>query len=77
MNEKYRLRYLERHVVRDNKGDCNLHEQFCLRCGQRTVDYNPSVTSLRTGATSPCTGEAFPLRRGRGTAAIYRGPTLF
>ena len=21
--------------------------------------YNPSVTSLRTGATSPCTGEAF------------------
>ena len=29
-------------------GDCNLHEQSCLRCGQRTEDYNPSVTSLPT-----------------------------
>ena len=48
-------------------GDCNLHELFCLREGQRTVDYNPSVTSLRTGTPSPCTGEAFfRLRTGRG-----------
>ena len=50
-------------------GDCNLHELFCLREGQRTVDYNPSVTSLRTGDTSPCTGEAFP--RGGTRAGKY------
>ena len=48
-----------RYAVRDDEGDCNLHEQFCLRGGQRTADYNPSATSLRTGATSPYTGEAF------------------
>ena len=59
MNEKYRLRYLERYAVRDDEEDCNQHKQFCLRGGQRTADYNPSVTSLRTGDTSPCTGEAF------------------
>ena len=57
-----RLRYGARYAVRDDEGDCNLHEQFCLRGGQRTEDYNPSVTSLRTGATSPCTGEAFSPR---------------
>ena len=48
MNEKYRLRYLERYAVRDDEGDCNRYVQFCLRGGQRTVDYNPSDTSLRT-----------------------------
>ena len=46
---RYTVRYGARYVVRDDEGDCNLHEQFCLRNGQRTEDYNPSVTSLRTG----------------------------
>ena len=55
-----------RYAVRDDEGDCNLYEQFCLRVGQRTADYNPSVTSLRTGDTSPCTGGAFRPRTGRG-----------
>ena len=67
---------IPRYAVRDDEGDCNLYVQFCLRGGGRTVDYNPSVTSLRTGATSPYTGEAFPCA-GTGTAAIYGGPTAF
>ena len=50
-----------RYAVRDDEGDCNLYEQFCLRVGQRTADYNPSVTSLRTpplaqGGFSPADG---------------------
>ena len=69
-NEKYRLRYLERYAVRDDEGDCNLHGLFFLRNRRRTADYNPSVTSLRTGDTSPCTGEAF--RRGGTGAPLSR-----
>ena len=62
---RYTVRDSGRYAVRDDEGDCNLYIQFCLRGCQRTVDYNPSVTSLRTGDTSPYTGEAFRLRAGR------------
>ena len=45
---RYTVRDCGRYAVRDDEGDCNLHEQVCLRGGQKTADYNPSVTSLRT-----------------------------
>ena len=61
-----RLRYGARYAVRDDEGDCNLYGLFCLRGGQRTVDYNPSVNSVRTVATSPVGGGFFYLWTGRG-----------
>ena len=62
-NEKYRLRYLKRYAVRDDEGDCNLHGLFFLRNRRRTADYNPSVTSLRTGRHLPLHRGGFSPRR--------------
>ena len=48
-------------------GDCNLHEQFCLRGGLRTADHNPSAPPGR-----------LPLHRGGFFAAEgreYTSPT--
>ena len=53
-NEKYCSRYLERCAVRDDEGDCNLHDLFCLKDRQRTKNHNPS-----TAAAVP-----LPLHRG-------------
>ena len=69
MSEKYRLRYFERYAVRDDEGDCNRQELFCLRDGQRSVNHNPSTASR---SPSPCTGEAFPRGGDGGGRHIWR-----
>ena len=47
------------------------------RGSQRTIDSNPSATSLRTADTFPYTGEAFSARQGRGTKEHGAEQVLF
>ena len=54
-------------------GDCNLH-YLVEDVVKEAAGYNPSGTSLRTGTTSPCTGEAYRLRAGRGSGRDISRP---